>query len=134
MRLSCLAIILFMAAACSANPETHQAPGATEAAGKYQYQVGLGYGFLGRQVEVFVDGREVLSITGTGEIEEYAQLLGTKMLAVSSTEAQEVTVRVVVDNGVPFEQMIDLSAGRYIHIYNQESGLQVFNTEVLILE
>ena len=134
MRRSFLAIILFMTAACSAEPGTLQAPAATDAAGKYQYQVGLGYGFLGRQVQVFLDGQEILSITGSDEIEEYAQLLGTKMLAGSSTDAQVVTVRVVVDGGPPFEQIIDLGTGRYIHVYNQESGLQVFNTEVLILE
>ena len=64
-------------------------------------KLGLGYGFLGRQVQVFVDGQEILSITGSDEIEEYAQLLGTKMLAGSSMDAQEVTVRVVVDGGPP---------------------------------
>jgi hypothetical protein len=134
MRHSFLFIILFMTAACSAEPGTLQAPAATDAVGKYQYQVGLGYGFLGRQVQVFVDGQEILSITGSDEIEEHAQLLGTKMLAGGSTDLEEVTVRVVVDGGPPFEQIIDLSAGWYIHVYNQESGLQVFNTEVLILE
>ena len=134
MRRSFLFVILFMTAACSAELGTIQAPAATDAPGKYQYQVGLGYGFLGRQIQVFVDGQEILSITGSDEIEEHAQLLGTKILAGGLTDAQEVTVRVVVNGGPPFEQIIDLGAGRYIHVYNQETGLQVFNTEVLILE
>lgn len=129
-----MAIILFMTTACSAESEALQAPAATNAAERYQYQVGLGYGFLGKQVQVFVDDQEILSLTGTDEIEEHAQLLGTKMLAGGWTDVQEVTVRVVVDGGPPFEQIIDLNAGRYIHVYDQDSGLQVFNTEVLILE
>ena len=56
------------------------------------------------------------------------------MLAGGSTDSQEITVRVVVDGGPPFEQVVDLSTGQYIHVYDQESGLQVFNTEALILE
>ena len=129
-----LALILFLIAACSAEPGPLHVPVTSEPADKYQYQVGLGYGFLDKHVQVFVDGREVLSVTGTEEIEEFAQLLGTKMLAGGSTDAQEVTVQVVVDEAPPFKQVLDLSAGRYIHVYYPESGLQVYNTEVLILE
>ena len=105
-----------------------------EPAGQYQYQIGLGYGFLGKQVQVSVDGVEILSLVGTEEIEEFAQLLGTKMLGGGSTDHQVVTVEVVVDSMAPFEEIIDLGEGGLIHVYNQEDGLQVFNTRELILE
>jgi hypothetical protein len=126
--------LLLLAVSCSPTKEPLQVPATSEPAGKYQYQIGLGYGFLDRRVQVFVDSREILSITGTEEIEEFAQLLGTKMLAGGSTDNHQVTVRVIVDGGLSVEEVIDLSTGRFIHVYNQETGLQVFNTNELILE
>ena len=126
-----LLLLLLLLTACGSQPVQ---PLQTEPAGQYQYRVGLGYGFLGRHVQVSVDGVEVLSVVGTEEIEEFAQLLGTKILGGGATDAQIVTVRVVVDGGAPFEQVIDLDEGGIIHIYNQEDGLQVFNTSVLVLE
>jgi hypothetical protein len=129
-----LIALLFVLAACSSAPQLLTDPVSPEPTGQYPYKVGLGYGFLGKQVQVNVDGREVLSVVGTEEIEQFAQLLGTKMLGGGSTDTQLVTVQVVVDGEAPFEAAIDLADGGFIHVYFQESGLQVFNTSVLILE
>ena len=97
-RIKFLFIISFLLlSACSAQPAQ---PLPNKPAGQYQYQVGLGYGFLGKHISVSVDGVEVLSIVGTEEIEDFAQLLGTKILGGGSTDNQRVTVQVVVD-GVP---------------------------------
>jgi len=120
--------------ACGSQPVRPAQPVRTEMVGDYQYQVGLGYGFLGKHVQVSVDGVEVLSIVGTEEIEDFAQLLGTKILGGGSTDHQRVTIQVVVDGGLPHEQEIDLGEGGYIHIYNQETGLEAFNTNELVLE
>jgi hypothetical protein len=120
--------------ACSGDLPDSESPNLTEPAGKYQYQVGLGYGFLGKHVRVSVEGQEILSIVGTEEIEDFAQLLGTKMLGGGSTDNQVVSVEVVVGSSPPFEQAIDLAEGGFIHIYYQENGLKLFNTKELILE
>ncbi|MBN2044012.1 MAG: hypothetical protein JW757_03245 [Anaerolineales bacterium] len=129
-----LLILLVLLVGCSLEPHLPADPGSSEPVGQYQYQVGLGYGFLGNKVQVSVDGEEILSIIGTEEIEEYAQLLGTKMLAGGSAEHPVVTVRVVVDGGSPVEEMIDLGQGGFIHIYFGETGVQIFNTSELVLE
>ncbi len=126
-----LVFLLLLLTACGSQPAK---PAQTEPEGQYQYRVGLGYGFLGKHVLVSVDGVEVLSVVGTEEIEEFAQLLGTKILGGGSTDQQIVTVRVVVDGGAPYEQVIDLGEGGIIHIYYQDDGLEVFNTSALALE
>ena len=92
------------------------------------------YGFLGKAVQVTIDDVEVISIVGTDEIEQYAQLLGTKMLASGSSPKKVITVRVTVDGGQPHEQAIDLSAGMFVHIYLEPTGLQVYNTRFLVHE
>ncbi len=71
---------------------------------------------------------------GTEEIEQYAQLLGTKMLASGSSPAKNIMVIVTFDNGLSYEQTIDLSTGRYIHIYDDQAGLHIYNTDYLVLE
>ena len=83
---------------------------------------------------VTIDGREVISVVGTDEIEQYAQLQGTKMLASGWSPKKDITVRVTVDGGEPYEQAIDLSAGMFVHVYQEETGLRVFNTRFLLLE
>jgi hypothetical protein len=101
---------------------------------QYDYQLGLAYGFLGRAVKVWVDEREVLSVVGTDEIEQYAQLLGTMMLVSSSSPVKEIAVRVTVDGNQSYEQTIDLSTGPYIHIYQEQTGLHIYNTKFLVEE
>jgi hypothetical protein len=76
----------------------------------------------------------VLSIVGTDEIEQHAQLLGTFMLESGSSPVKDITVRVTVDGGQPYEQTIDLSTGMFIHIYYKQTGLHVFNTSFLVEE
>ena len=100
----------------------------------HEYRIGLGYGFLGKVVQVTIDGREVISIVGTDEIEQYAQLQGTKMLASGSSPKKEITVRVTVDGGKPYEQAIDLSTGMYVHVYLEPTGVRVYNTRTLVQE
>jgi len=103
-------------------------------ASTYGYEIGLGYGFLGKEVHVRVNGEEVLSVVGTEDIEEFAQLLGTKMLVSGTSPKEEVQITVTVDDRKPFQQAIDLSTGGFIHIYYDETGLRIFNTRVLELE
>ena len=129
-----LLLLFFLVSSCISDSQQPEEPTSTELVGQYQYEIGLGYGFLGKQVQVSVDGREIFSIVGTEEIEQYAQLLGTKILDGGSSDSQFVTVQVVVDGGLPYEQVIDLGSGGIIHIYLQETGLEVFNTSVLVLE
>jgi hypothetical protein len=109
-------------------------PGESETYSQFDYQIGLGYGFLGKEVRVIVDDVEVLDMVGTDEIEAYAQLLGTKMLAAGSSTKEEITVEVFVDEVEYHQGVIDLSEGLYIHIYLEKSGLKVYNTPYLILE
>lgn len=114
--------------------QQQEEPVATAPTVQFEYQVGLGYGFLGKKVRVEIDGHEVISIVGTNEIEQYAQLLGTKILVSGSSPKRDIIVQVIVDNEQPYEQSIDLSTGMYVHIYLEQTGLHVFNTKYLILE
>jgi hypothetical protein len=109
-------------------------PVAASPASQYEYRVGLGYGFLGKAVQVTIDDNEVISVVGTDEIEQYAQLQGTKMLMSGSSPKKDITVRVIVDDSQPYEQSIDLSAGMFIHIYYEQTGLRIFNTRFLVQE
>ena len=129
-----LIFVSFLLVSCSGETQDIETPVGTIPESYYQYRIGLGYGFLGKAVRVEVDGRQVLSIVGTDEIEQHAQLLGTFMLESGSSPVKDVTVRVTVDGGQPYEQAIDLSAGMFIHINYEQTGLHVFNTSFLIEE
>lgn len=126
--------ILVLITSCRGETQWLEEPVATDAASQYEYRVGLGYGFLGKAVQVTIDGQEVISIVGTDEIEQHAQLLGTKMLMSGSSPKKDLMVRVTVDNGQPYEQAIDLSTGMFIHIYNEQNRLRVYNTRFLVQE
>jgi hypothetical protein len=106
----------------------------TEPLPQYEYEVGLGYGFLGKAVQVRIDGHEVISVVGCEEIEQFAQLQGTKMLASGASPTKKITVWVRIDDGEPYEQVIDLSDGRYVHIYLEPAKIQIYNTHFLVLE
>ena len=134
LRLMLLISMLAIISSCQSEAQQPEAPLATDLTSQYEYQVGLGYGFLGKAVRVTVDGRDVISIIGTGELEQYAQLLGTKMLASGSSPEKDIMVRITVDGGEPYEQTIDLSEGMFVHIYQEPVGLRVFNTRFLVLE
>jgi hypothetical protein len=101
---------------------------------QYEYQLGLGYGFLDKVVQVWVDDSVVLTILGTDEIEQYAQLLGTMMLVNGSSPERVIMVQVTVDGSQSYEQTIDLSTGAYIHIYEEQTGLHIYNTKFLVEE
>lgn len=94
----------------------------------------MGYGFLGKAVQVTIDDHEVISIVGTDELEQYAQLKGTKMLASGSSPNKVITVRVTVDGDETYEQTIDLRAGTFVHVYQEQTDLRIFNTRFLVLE
>jgi len=106
----------------------------TEDGPQFEYKIGLGYGFAGKLVQVAIDGHEVLSIYGTDEIEQYAQLRGTKMLASGSWQMKDITIQVTVDGGQAQVQAIDLSDGMFIHIYQEQIGLRIYNTPFLVEE
>ena len=126
--------VLVLITSCKSETQRHEEPMATDPATQYEYKVGLGYGFLGKAVQVTIDGREVISVVGTDEIEQYTQLQGTKVLASGSSPKKDITVRVTIDGGQPYEQSIDLSAGMFVHVYRERTGLRVYNTRVLVLE
>jgi len=94
--------VLVLITGCMSETEQHSEPLATGPTPLYEYRVGLGYGFLGKVVQVTIDGYEVISIIGTDEIEQYAQLQGTKVLASGSSPKKDITVRVTVDDGQPY--------------------------------
>lgn len=126
--------VLVLITSCKGETQRHEKPVVADPTQQYEYKVGLGYGFLGKVVQVTIDGREVISVVGTDEIEQYAQLQGTKVLASGSSPKKDITVRVTVDGGEPYEQAIDLSAGMFVHVYLERTGLRVFNTRFLLLE
>jgi hypothetical protein len=125
---------LILITSCKGETQQQNEPIATDPSAQFEYKVGLGYGFLGKEVRVKINGREVISVVGTDDIEQYAQLQGTTILASGSSPKRDIIVQVIVDNGQPYEQTIDLSAGIYIHVYLELSGLHIFNTPFLILE
>jgi hypothetical protein len=126
--------VLVLITSCKGETRRHEEPVTVAPTPQYEYKVGLGYGFLGKAVQVTIDGREVISVVGTDEIEQFAQLQGTKMLASGSSPNKDITVRVTVDGSEPHEQAIDLSAGMFVHVYQEQTGLHVFNTRFLVLE
>jgi biopolymer transport protein ExbD len=129
-----LIFVIFLVTSCKGETQRADEPTATASASLYEYRVGLGYGFLGKAVQVTIDNHEVFSIVGTEEIEQYAQRLGTEVLASGTSPKKDIIVRVIVDNEQPFEQVIDLSAGMFIHIYYERTGLRVYNTRFLVQE
>ncbi|MCK4900419.1 MAG: hypothetical protein KAS38_16680 [Anaerolineales bacterium] len=126
--------VLVLITSCKDETQRHEEPVVADPTPQYEYKVGLGYGFLGKVVQVTIDGREMISIVGTDEIEQYAQLQGTKMLASGSSPKKDITVRVTVDGGQPHEQAIDLSAGMFVHVYLERTELRVYNTRFLVQE
>ena len=126
--------VLVFTTSCRGETQRHEEPMATDATTQYEYKVGLGYGFLGKAVQVIIDGREVISVVGTDEIEQYAQLQGITVLASCSSPKKDITIRVTIDGGQPYEQAIDLSAGMYVHVYRERTGLRVYSTRFLVLE
>ena len=129
-----LLTVLVLTTSCKDEPQRLEDPAGVNPTSQYEYRVGLGYGFLGKAVQITIDGNEVLSLVGSDEIEQHAQLLGTKMLGYGTSPRADVTVRVIVDGGQPYEQVIDLSTGTFIHIYNEGTGLRVYNTSFLVQE
>lgn len=129
-----LTSVFVLITSCEGETQRHEEPVTADPTSQYEYKVGLGYGFLGKMVQVTIDGREVISLVSTDEIEQYAQLQGTNALASGSSPKKDITVRVTVDGGEPYEQAIDLSAGMFVHVYQERTGLRVFNTRFLLLE
>ena len=126
--------VLFLISSCKSETQQHKETVTVDPVSFYDYRLGLGYGFPGKEVQVTIDSEEVISVVGTEEIEEYAQLLGTKVLASGTSPKKDITVRVTVDGGQPHEQAIDLSAGMYVHVYMEATGLRVYNTHFLVQE
>lgn len=126
--------IFVLLTSCKDENQWLEEPLITDTALQYEYRVGLGLGFLDKAVQVTIDGQEVISIVGTNEIEQHAQLLGTKMLVSGYSSKKDITVRVTVNNGQPYEQAIDLSTGMFIHIYNEQMGMCVYTTRFLLQE
>jgi hypothetical protein len=115
--------ILSLITSCNSEVQQYEEPESVDPASQFEYKVGLGYGFLGQTVQVTIDDHEVISIVGTEEIEQHAQLLGTKILVSGTSPKKDILMRVIVDSGQPYEQTIDLSTGMYIHIYFEQTGL-----------
>ena len=129
--------VLFLFAfiiSCQGREQLTKKPLETNQSSHYEYQLGLGYGFLDKMVEVTINDQEVLSLIGTDEIEDYAQLLGTMMLRSGSSPEKDIIVKAIVDGGQPYEQVIDLSTGMFVHIYLEGTGLNIYNTSFLVLE
>ena len=125
---------LLLLTSCKSENQWLEEPVATNTTLRYVYKVGLGYGFLGKVVQVAINGEDVITVVGTSEIEQHAQLLGTKMLVSGALPKKDITVQVAVDDGQTYEQSIDLSAGMFIHIYYELTGLRIFNTRFLVQE
>jgi hypothetical protein len=56
------------------------------------------------------------------------------VLASGSSPKKDITVQVNINGSESYEQDIDLSAGMFVHIYQEPTGLRVFNTRFLLLE
>jgi hypothetical protein len=133
-RISLLILVATLTTSCKGVSPWHDEPVPIHPIAKYEYEIGLGYGFLGKGIKVTVDDHEVLSIYGTDEIEQHGQLLGTKMLASGVSSKKDVIIRVIVDSSQQYEQWIDLSSGKFVHIYQEPTGINIYNTSLLVLE
>jgi len=129
-----LIFVVVIITSCKSENQQYENPVEVAPATHYEYMVGLGYGFLGKAVQITIDGREVISVVGTNEIEQHAQLQGTKMLASGSSPKKEIMVGVLIDGKRTYEETIDLSYGMYVHIYQERAGLRVYNTHFLVYE
>jgi len=127
-------VVIVFITSCTVQAQLPEEATATKAVPQFDYRIGLGYGFVGKLVQVAINGHEVLSIYGTNEIEQYAQLRGTKMLASGSWQVKDITIQVTVDGGQAQVQAIDLSDGMFIHIYQEQIGLRIYNTPFLVEE
>jgi hypothetical protein len=134
LSIALLFFVLNLIASCKSEIQQHKEYETADPVQLFEYSVGLGYGFLDKKVLVTIDGEEVIAVIGTAEIEEFAQLQGTKVLASGSSPKKDITVRVTIDDGHPEEQIIDLSAGKYVHVYLDGTGLRVYNTLFLVQE
>jgi hypothetical protein len=126
--------IIVLITSCKGEIQWHDEPVIADPIPQYEYKIGLGYGFLDKVVQVTINDREVISVVGTDEIEQYAQLRGTKMLASGSSPKKDITIRVTVNGSQPYEQVIDLSVGMFVHIYQEQTGLCIYNTRFLVQE
>lgn len=129
-----LGLVFLIITSCQDGIGTISTPEEVNIPSGYEYQLGLGYGFLDKKVQVWIDGDEILSLVGTEEIETFAQMQGTYMLASGSSPHNDVTVRIAINGDQLHEQTLDLSTGTYLHIYLENSGLNIYNTAQLILE
>lgn len=129
-----LLCVVVLISSCMKETKQLIKPTVTAPASLHEYRVGLGYGFIGKEVQVTIDDSEVISIVGTEEIEQHAQLQGTYILAYGTSPKKDITVRVTVDGSQPHEQAIDLSNGMFVHVYLEDSRLRVFNTRFFVLE
>ena len=85
VRFTLLLNIISINTSCLRQSQHLNEPAETESPAAFDYQIGLGHGFQGKEVRVIIDGVEVISMIGTEEIEQYAQLKGTKMLESGSS-------------------------------------------------
>ena len=123
-------ITMVTLAGCRSQPEPallQEKPG--------EVAIGLGYGFLDKQIDVYINGDLVISLIGTQEIEDHAQRLGTKIVKVVNIEGNIANVQVIIEGVKSDMQTLNLETGRIIEIYNHPiDGLSISNTEFLILE
>jgi len=97
--------------------------------------LGLGYGFLDKELEIYINGSSVLSTVGTQKLEDQAQLLGPKIVASVQVDGNYADVQVRVDEMMSEIYHLNLEQGRIIVINNHpRDGLEVSNTKVLIQE
>jgi len=97
--------------------------------------VGLGYGFLEKHIDVYINGDLIFSMVGTQEIEDHAQLLGTKIVKVVNVEGNIANVQIIIEGIKSATFTLNLENGRIIEIYNHPiNGLSISNTKTLILE
>lgn len=129
-----LILVIVLITSCNGEPLRHDETMVTDPTPLYEYRIGLGYGFLGKEVRVVIDGSEVLSEYGTNEIEQYAQLRGTYMITSGWSANKDITLQVTIDGGKAYEQTIDLSASMFIHIYQEQEGLNIYNTRFHVEE
>ena len=68
MRLLMLPLLILILSACSGVLPESKTIKDPDSSALYEYQIGLGYGFEGKKVEVWIDGEEVLSLEGSEKI------------------------------------------------------------------
>ena len=97
--------------------------------------IGLGYGFIDKAVEIYINDSLILSMVGTQEIEDHAQLLGPKIVRTVIVEGNIIDVQVGVDGILSEIYTFSLENGLIIEINNHPvHGLSVRNTKNIIQE